>query len=65
MKEDFIGKKALKKIWNDGISRKQVGLCIECDPLSGPNTHFWQVNRNGQVIGKVTSAIYSPRLKKI
>ena len=41
-----------------------MGLCIECDPLPGPNTRFWPVNRNGQIIGKVTSAVYSPRLKK-
>lgn len=64
MKADFIGKSALKKIWTDGVRRKQVGLCIECDPLPGPNTRFWPVNRNGQIIGKVTSAVYSPRLKK-
>ena len=64
MKADFIGKSALKKIWTDGVRRKQVGLCIGCDPLPGPNTRFWPVNRNGQIIGKVTSAVYSPRLKK-
>jgi aminomethyltransferase len=64
MEADFIGKTALKKIWTDGIRRKQVGLCIECDPFPGPNTRFWPVNRNGQIIGKVTSAVYSPRLKK-
>ena len=64
MKADFIGKSALKKIWTDGVRRKQVGLCIECDPLPGPNTRFWPVNKNGQIIGKVTSAVYSPRLRK-
>ena len=64
MEADFIGKTALKKIWADGIRRKQVGLCIECDPFPGPNTRFWPVYRNSQVIGKVTSAVYSPRLKK-
>ncbi len=61
---DFIGKKALKKIKEDGISRKQVGLVIECAPLSGPNTTFWPIRKNGKQIGKVTSAVYSPRLKK-
>ena len=61
---DFIGKEALKKIKQNGIKRKQVGLIIDCDPLSGPNTTFWPIEKNGKKIGKVTSAVYSPRLKK-
>ena len=61
---DFIGKDALKKIKQDGIKRKQVGLIIYCNPLSGPNTTFWPILKNGKKIGKVTSAVYSPRLKK-
>ena len=60
----FIGKEALKKIKQEGIKRKQVGLIIDCDPLSGPNTTFWPVEKDGKTIGKVTSAVYSPRLKK-
>ena len=61
---DFIGKEALKKIKQEGIKRKQVGLIIDCDPLSGPNTTFWPIEKDGKTIGKVTSAVYSPRLKK-
>ncbi len=61
---DFIGKEALKKIKKDGIKRKQVGLLIDCNPLSGPNTTFWPIEKDGKTIGKVTSAVYSPRLKK-
>ena len=61
---DFIGKEALKKIKQNGIKRKQVGLIIDCNPLSGPNTTFWPIEKDGKIIGKVTSAVYSPRLKK-
>jgi aminomethyltransferase len=61
---NFIGKEALKKIKDKGITRKQVGLEIDCEPLSGPNTTFWEIKKNNMNIGKVTSAIYSPRLKK-
>ena len=61
---DFIGKKALKKIKENGVTRKQVGIVIDCEPLSGPNTNFWLIKKDGKQIGKVTSAIYSPRLKK-
>ncbi len=59
----FIGKEALRRIRAEGVSRRQVGLRIEGDPLPGPNTSFWPLRKDGQVIGKVTSAVYSPRLK--
>lgn len=61
---DFIGKAALRRIRGQGVSRKQVGLVIESPPLSGPNTRFWPVTRDGDVIGKVTSAVHSPRLER-
>lgn len=61
---DFIGKAALQRIKETGVSRKQVGLVIDGAPLTGPNTTFWPIERDGAVIGKVTSAIYSPRLRQ-
>ena len=61
---EFVGKAALKKIKAEGIKRKQVGLEINCEPLSGPNTTFWSIKKDNNKIGKVTSAVYSPRLKK-
>lgn len=61
---DFIGKDALRRIRESGATRKQVGLRIDGAPLAGPNTTFWPVTRNGDVVGKVTSAVYSPRLKQ-
>ena len=64
MEADFIGKSALRKIRDKGVNRKQVGLIIDCPPLSGPNTTFWEISKDGHIVGKVTSAVYSPRLKK-
>ena len=61
---NFIGKEALKKIKQEGIKRKQVGLELDCNPLKRPNTTFWPILKNDKIIGKVTSAVYSPRLKK-
>ena len=61
---NFIGKKALKKIKDEGIKRKQVGLEIDSEPLKAPNTTFWPILKNAKQIGKVTSAVYSPRLKR-
>ena len=62
--QEVIGKKALVKIRTEGVDKTQVGLVIECDPLGGPNTKFWPVKKGEQKVGKVTSAVYSPRLKK-
>ena len=64
MEADFIGKASLKRIKEEGISRKQVGLIIDGEPLKGPNTTFWGINKDGETIGKVTSAVYSPRLEQ-
>ena len=63
MPADFIGKEALQQIRQQGITRCQVGLEIDGDRLSGPNTRFWPVSLGNTPVGKVTSAVYSPRLK--
>ena len=61
---DFIGKAALQKIRHQGVSRKQVGLVISGPAIEGSNTSFWSLEKDGQLVGKVTSAVYSPRLQK-
>ena len=61
---DFVGKEALKEIKGKGVSRQQVGLEIKADPMPGPNTRFWEIKIKDNTVGKVTSAVYSPRLKK-
>ena len=64
IKANFVGKEALKKIKDNGIKRKQVGIILDCKPLESPNTTFWKIKKGDEVVGKVTSAVYSPRLKK-
>lgn len=64
MEAEFIGKSALRRIRDRGVSRKQVGLRIDGAPLKGPNTTFWTVSRGGTSVGKVTSAVHSPRLDR-
>ena len=61
---EFIGKAALRKIKENGVGQRQVGLIINSAPLSSPNKEFWTIFKNERVVGKVTSAVYSPRLKK-
>ena len=64
MSADFIGKASLQSIKQNGVTRSQVGMVIEGEPLSGPNTEFWSVSSGDKIVGKVTSAVYSPRLKQ-
>ena len=40
---DFIGKEALKKIKEDGISEKLVGVEIDGDPIQKAPENFWPV----------------------
>ena len=64
MAANFIGKSALTKIRQTGVARRQVGMVLDTAPLDGPNTTFWTVGKNHHTVGKVTSAVYSPRLQK-
>ena len=64
MDADFVGKDALRQIKSAGVKRRQIGVVIDGLPLAQPNTRFWPLSIAGQSIGKVTSAVYSPRLKK-
>ncbi len=61
---NFIGKSALRRIKAKGVERKQVGLILDGAPLRGPNTSFWTITYKEETIGKVTSAVFSPRLQK-
>ena len=60
---DFIGREALQTIRDNGVKRQLVGLELSGQPLRGPNTTFWPVLHEAKTIGKVTSAVYSPRLQ--
>ncbi|HSS66559.1 MAG TPA: dimethylsulfoniopropionate demethylase [Gammaproteobacteria bacterium] len=61
---DFIGKPALRKIAEKGVSRRLVGVEIDGEPLS-PNRRFWPVlDGEGRWIGRISSSVWSPRLKK-
>ena len=61
---NFIGKKALTEIYKNGVKRQQIGMEIEGDSFKGPNTVFWQVFCDNKIVGKVTSAVFSPRLNR-
>ena len=60
---DFIGKPALARIAREGPRRKLVGVEIEGAPVEF-NMTKWPVRVEGAPVGRITSAIYSPSLKK-
>jgi aminomethyltransferase len=62
-KAKYLGKEALAKIKKEGVKRKLAGIEIAGDPIEF-NMWKWPARKDGKDIGRVTSAIYSPRLKK-
>lgn len=61
-KGNFIGKDALLKVKEKGISRKLVGLFV---PQGGIPRHGMEVKKNNKKIGYITSGNYCPSLKKV
>jgi len=61
--QPFIGKKALRKVQSEGVRRKLAGVEIEGAKLD-LNMTPWPVRLGNDVIGQITSAVYSPRLQK-
>jgi len=59
----YIGREALARVRAEGVRRKLVGIEIEGVPVAF-NTSRWPVKAAGRPVGRVTSAIWSPRLKK-
>jgi glycine cleavage system aminomethyltransferase T len=65
---DFVGKDALQWIKEQGITRKLVGVELGGERLGSYNDgsmiDFYPVYNDGERVGNVTSACYSPRLDK-
>lgn len=66
---DFVGKEALGRIREEGISRLMVGLEIDGPPLGSYNDGsmiepFAVSEAGGDELGQVTSACFSPRLER-
>jgi glycine cleavage system aminomethyltransferase T len=59
----YIGREALKEIRRKGVARKLVGVEIAGDPITF-NADKWLVKSDGNALGRITSAVWSPRLKK-
>jgi glycine cleavage system aminomethyltransferase T len=55
---------ALRRIKDAGVSRRINGVELDGDPFPELNNVKWPARSDGAVAGKVTSAIYSPRLER-
>ena len=61
---DHIGREALERIAFEGVDRKLVGVEIGGEPFRLWLEEFWAVRHRGEVVGRLTSASYSFRLKR-
>lgn len=57
----YVGREALVRVRHEGVTRKLVGVEIAGDPLD-LNPVKWPVLVRGSTVGRVTSAVWSPRL---
>lgn len=55
---------AYRRIRDEGVARRLVGVEFDGDPFPELNNVKWPAFAEGERVGKVTSAIYSPRLRK-
>jgi glycine cleavage system aminomethyltransferase T len=64
---DFIGRDALRRIAEEGVDRKLVGIDIGGAPMAdeGALDDLWPVHDpGGERIGRVTAGAWSPRLER-
>ncbi len=62
--DDFIGKAALTRIRDEGVTRSLVGIEIFGEQLTDPFLERWPVSYGGRAIGEATVALHSPRLAR-
>jgi glycine cleavage system aminomethyltransferase T len=60
--EDCISIPAYRRISQEPVTRKINGVTFDGDPFPALNNVKWAASIDGAVVGKVTSAIHSPRL---
>lgn len=64
--EDCLAIAELRRIRERGVARRLVGIELDGDPFPELNNVKWPARRvaGGDPVGRVTSAIHSPRLEK-
>jgi glycine cleavage system aminomethyltransferase T len=63
--QDYIGKSALEAIRKKGVSKRLVGIELEgVGELRAELSQVWPAFKDGKEIGKVTDAVWSPKLER-
>ncbi len=62
--QDYIAKEALERVRREGVQRRLVGIEFEGGPFDIDPADFWPAHHEGKEIGRVTDAVWSPRLKR-
>ena len=63
-KDDFIGREALETIKRNGIKKKLMGAEITGPKMEFFNEENLDVSIDGNIVGEMMSAVFSPRFKK-
>jgi len=61
---EFVGKDALRRIAAEGVRRAMVGVEVEGASVGAGNEHPWPVVGGEALAARLTSCVWSPRLKK-
>jgi glycine cleavage system aminomethyltransferase T len=62
--QDYVGKGALERIRQEGVRDRLVGIEFEGGPFDIDPADFWPVFHDGAEVGRVTDAVWSPRLER-
>jgi aminomethyltransferase len=61
---EYVGKRALERIRAEGVGRKLVGIEVDGPPVGYELAELWPVEDGGRTVGRVTNAVFSPRLRR-
>jgi aminomethyltransferase len=62
--QDYVGKEALERLRREGVDRKLVGIELQGDELRAEISEYWPVHHDGNRVGHITDAVWSPGLEK-
>jgi glycine cleavage system aminomethyltransferase T len=62
--QDYLGKDALERLAEEGVDRKLVGIFLEGDRLRAELSRVWPAYHDGNEVGRVTDAVWSPGLEQ-
>ena len=61
---DYVGKAALERLRREGVNRKLVGIELSGEPLAQEISESRPAMAGGEVVGRVTDLVWSPRLER-